>query len=1239
MQRDVATRYATCDLLPVVAWLFPGLFAVFSIAGPCLAVGANEWREISSRPLADMAAVTLATTDLPAGWDLLAGRLELVPDPGFDKPGSPREPLESASTNAAHVLKAAGYVRLWAGNTHWARYVVTAAVTIPEGNWAMLSAACARNGNTVIPGYALKVWAVRSRPFELGTQIFDRHGVIPRPRATSTGRRYPKLAPALRPDFAAWVARIRPPERADRLLAEYEREFEHVRGHQERWFEMRVDITPRQARLWLDGILMASVEQPDRTDGGVSVELAPGARLRSIRVETIPETRDGFLPLDLGILRNGQAIGGDLGDGYAFSGEGLPRTNGMIEVEGIPFRWPSPSAGPNSVDISRVAYRGEAPYRLTCPEDRDPKRVMARVPGRQYRELALIAAANTDSGETNRLNVRMIKSGRGHLVDMCRPVPRWNDVEPRKDAHPIAAVPMLYKGDTSGETGRLWLIRFPLDPGAFQDFIGSTNEYCLDVEFTPAAARRGHPPLIAERVGVHILAATLIESPVEMFVRSHEYGHIFVEPETPAFQMHLRNTTTTEQRGTIALRATDYYGTTQTQCVAWTLGPMETTVCELDVSVEKRGLHYLDVALRGPDGATWVRRHTTFARIPSGTRQAGDASPFGLWVFPEGHYGAGKEAACELISKTGARWAHGFTAEPPPPRYGIRRAYWSGLIRRETPEQIAEKLRTTMADIDCLSVYGEHAINPGHARLFPPELLEDPHPIPLTAEDEEVFRGLWDKGMTYSEMVRTQFPDRRLSLGHGYPQIISTLLSRGFPARLFDSLNLDFAGDRMNFFYYVRQIANYYGYTNVPLETLECFNAGSDRGYYPDRALDQRQADTYIQGLLRGLAMGIVRFAATPEIWDPGGWFHWTGYGRVGLCRPAPELNPKPSYPAYATLTRLLDCATYHSLVLTGSTITHLACFDKADGPVYAAWTVQGRRRLTVHTEQGAQPVVTDSHGNSRALEVKEGVVTIEVSPSPVWLERAGVVAAAEAGPPEYETAPGPGAQGLCMFDLPDAWTVDPSPCPEVEALDPSFPVKQGTFDIRSVEGREPGTRALGMSLRSEPNVSPHRFQYVVIRPTNEVCVPPGTREIGVWIRGNGAAWVDLEVTDANGVKWSTVRPPARYDFGMQYRGPQAFDGWRYVTYSLARPAEVGNWPTHFQGGSGRLGPTFPARLTGVILQQYAKVLCINRLVPPSPEFWALGCLMVEAAAPTPSMTGESATQFAPAPGQLALPE
>lgn len=1182
---------------PLAAWVL-GSAAVMWACASSIAADQPWWQKLETKMLAELSTSDASASKRADGFTLVSGTLKQA----------------AATTQAAAdapTLEAAGPVQFWAGEPAWEAYVVTAEVKLTPTAWMSLAAACDRSGGKVEPGYEIRLSGPKDRPGEVISRVQDREAPLPRPVVSLVGRvtKPTDVRHPLKPNIVNWVdARQREKPAGQKALAALEKEFADVVGWPDRWFQLRIEITAAEARLWLDGQLLAAAERPKWTRGGVCLTLAKGQQVRRLSVEALPKESAGFLALDLTRRFNGRAIGGDLGDGYSVAAGSLPSNEGFYTIGGVPFRW-SGGGAMDSLDVSQTTFRSQDAYIRASADSSDPRRILLRVPKRQYRALAVIGMSDTKAGSTNVLNVRMLKTGRGNLVDSCYPIPAWNETNIPAGAVALPVGAMLKKGKPTDAPGRLWMVTVPLDPGAFQDFLANENEYALELDLTGPPVQPGQPPVQHERVGVHILAATLIESPVEMAVGSDVVGHAFVEPQKPAFTFRLQNTTAAARKGTIQLTVTDFYGRAKPYSLPYQLAPGEAKAERIETPVAARGLHDLAVQLKDETDAPLVRRHTTFAVLPPDDRKADLDSPFGLWVFTDSHYGAGQDAAGELMNKIGVRWS----LVPPDPeyakRYHIYRAYGRGICRAKTDEEMLKQLEDGSA-IRYWPQFQETAIGPQHYHYFPPELLEQPKPRPLTEEEEARFKELWNLVISRSRLAREKMPQIQFVFGVGYPQFIATFLSRGFPKEYINSFSLDFIGDRMQMFYYLREVAKHYGYGEVPFEILEGLYVGSDRGSYPTRQSECRQSDIYMQAFIRGLALNVTRFAAASEIWDAGGDYYFSGYGPVGLCHMAPELNPKPGYVAYGTMSRILDQAKYHSLVPTGSAVTYAVRFDGKKGPVYALWTVQGRREIRFAVASGTTPVLTDSQGNSHPLTVADGRATLALGTEPVWLEQAGEVPRFEAGPAAYDESPGSGAKTLASLSDPEAWRLDTTPVEEMQALDDSIPVAAASFNLRSVAGRSANDKALELALVDDAKLSPYRWRYGMLRPKEPIAIPAGTRQLGLWVRGNGAASIDLEVQDAQGRRWTTIQARPSYDFGMAYRGDYAFDGWRYVTFPLAAEdvPRRGGW----RSGNLTRGLTLPAKITGIVVQQYAQVVYINTLAPPAPATWALGDLMAE---------------------------
>ena len=93
----------------------------------------------------------------------------------------------------------------------------------------------------------------------------------------------------------------------------------------------------------------------------------------------------------------------------------------------------------------------------------------------------------------------------------------------------------------------------------------------------------------------------------------------------------------------------------------------------------------------------------------------------------------------------------------------------------------------------------------------------------------------------------------------------------------------------------------------------------------------------------------------------------------------------------------------------------------------------------------------------------------LEISPTPVWIENAGVIPSLQAGEPVYAAAPGSNAVVLCSLADASAWDVDTNAYAAMQALDYNRPVKAGSFRMAPAAGRSPGEKALGLTPPDEP--------------------------------------------------------------------------------------------------------------------------------------------------------------------------
>ena len=107
--------------------------------------------------------------------------------------------------------------------------------------------------------------------------------------------------------------------------------------------------------------------------------------------------------------------------------------------------------------------------------------------------------------------------------------------------------------------------------------------------------------------------------------------------------------------------------------------------------------------------------------------------------------------------------------------------------------------------------------------------------------------------------------------------------------------------------WWMKEMARHYGYGNVGLAvSYEWMYHSTNPGN-----LDQRTAAAYnVRDCLLALAYGVPH--VNPALaYDVANAYYFSNWGASGLCHRPPELNPKPGYVAYATLTAQLDQSAF----------------------------------------------------------------------------------------------------------------------------------------------------------------------------------------------------------------------------------------------------------------------------------------------------------------------------------------
>ncbi len=917
---------------------------------------------------------------------------------------------------------------------------------------------------------------------------------------------------------------------------------------------------------------------------------------------------------------------------------GLDFPSRHVVVAGIPFDLiGTPAADNLFLKSAQWPDWQEDPSSYYAAYDRgsevpgDPQRPLFKVPVADYAAVYLLAAADDDPALSDAISFRigtLDGPRRTTLHDFSAEVPRWHG---KRNAVTQAVFPV--------PQGNLYLIRVPIGTAFAQDF---SDEWAFDVEVTKQlrlAIRRPDPCRYQVRPlglpsGVHLFGMTFMRSPIQIRVSSDEAGHVFNEPQTPTFRVQLHGVGR-KTACVIEAVATDYYGEQQVvRTEERTLEPGAKTQRDLAIPVVRRGYYQLTVRVVA-GRSELVRRQTTFALLPKDTRRHRDESPFGTWDFSGGHYTPNDpDVVGPLYVKAGLRYGmFGFSAE-------ARQKY--GVLAGNEPrsaEVLAKALEKDPRTPRRVLIFHEHAISGPHI-MRTPDVFTGRSAYQLDAKEQERFDQLWKEAIETGKATRQQFPDAKLALGNGNPHLLEEFLRRKFPAELFDSRGneagsfmrmpetqpLDFVANNASL-WMDRQILDHYGYAGKPI--TQCYEICYPNTNPGNLSL-RTQAAYYVRHILHSLAWG-VPVIRPGSITDMGNSYYYSNWGASGLCFAKPDVRPKPSYVAVATLTQVLDGAKFRREVPTGSTTVYAVEFAKRDGDcVTVLWTLRGTRPVTLSAAETSAAVVTDLMGNETKVDFADGRTQLQLSASPVFVATPKPLTDIVPGPAELEGRPQGKTFLISSLGKLGDWQVDEGRSAELEWYNFECPRRKGNFEFREVAEFEGEKQVLQVTPRLPVDGSSYLPMYSQLVHRQGVELPGEPTEIGLMVHGNGG-WgrVIFELQDAGGQRWisigaaATGEPTRWMEDWMRPEDLQAmksmsvsdwntndpwqrsrinFEGWRYVRFPLPGnyPGEGYHWPYSSQWrhtGDGVV--KYPLKFRRLIVELPEKVLHLTTLVPP----------------------------------------
>ena len=987
-----------------------------------------------------------------------------------------------------------------------------------------------------------------------------------------------ELAYRLVPDVTSWAT-------SDDEREQLRESFGSPPGWRERTFRLALDVSPLEVRAWVDGRYVASFDAVDADS--IKLSLPAGASATGSGTVEL-DASDRYLPLD---LRRADAP--------------LRRAGSTGDTPAITMRDTVPFVQNAAADVGATGYRNLQSYMQCSALDSDPTRALYRIPNRTYDRMHLLCDLNDDAEGRNEAAVRLLVPERENPVSSHFSVPTG-----------------------SGPT----YVSVPLDVGAFHDFLTNEDLDAIELDLTrPVSLDQGRYPRPGGPASrVRILAATLEEAPFAMEVSSDRTGHLFETPDIPRFAIAFDSMRDEPQTVSVTLEITDPYGSAAEQQSSLELGPRASEIVEIELPQDLFGRFGLRVTASIEDGSRTTVRATTFALLPPDTRQATTDSPFGVWCFFEGHGGISVEEAAPIFRLVGARWtlANFLTTGTP----------------EETDHKIAvlaeHKVGVSCANVACIHVtcnaggdvdemirrmhemppapywlvFWETSLSRQHANSFPRELVGE-SPAPLSAEEESALDNCVATALEYAKRVREEFPDAKLVYGNGYTPFLAALMQRGFPADLIDGFGLDFdmflsmpelqpgpLHAPFGGIYELKRLQEIHGYPDKPRFLTEAIYCSQASGWLTER----EQADHYVRAHLLALAGGVVHFGMTTELWDPCGWYHYGGYGPVGMCHRPPEMNPRESFCAYATMTRMVDRAAFTESLPMPSPSAFALRFSGPAGDIHALWTVRGERWATFRAITNGEPVATDMFGNTYRLRERDGAYHVLLTSSPVYIEGLSGVRDMELGAPASQGDTS-GRDTILRFDSRTGWSERPGADDMLDRLvdgphgSVRAPYTPGRYDIAVDSDAAVNLDGAGLRVELPPDQAAHPLHvfYTRLELAEPVLIAPEARWIGSRIRGN-SSWgrVIFELEDAAGTRWRSLMDHSYIDF----------DGWTEVATRLPTPPDdedvdprgYTSWKPDADGAE----PRPPLTLVGLLFEGRTHVIRGGSLDPvPDPAF------------------------------------
>jgi hypothetical protein len=965
-------------------------------------------------------------------------------------------------------------------------------------------------------------------------------------------------------------------------------------------FELRPDDAG--AQVWIDGRYAGRLDGAPKVQS-LSFVLPAGGSLKEMATSSTPFSRQ-FLPLDVRQIASPGAM--------ADAEVSLPRSfRGKKGVFGIPF---VVADGSGNADTG-VCRENLGSFYLECDGylsrtafEGMPESLLFAVPVAQYFRAWALCAMEDDPDKVPVITARLTKFlpgsavGRGPAIaDTAIALPRLGEPLPE-------GVKLVGQVRTGGKVLPLYLVDFKIDSGSIQEVIFQEKPASLDFEVLGKRNDKDNFYIDRSRKpsddisGVHVFGITLERSPVEMHVMPTVFGNIYQPGERPAMAATLYATQQTSCKLGWAVHDIKGRPVEQGTKTVSFAQPGEETKVETPFALTDLGWYRVDYRLTEADGAEILKHTAYLALIDRDTRKAGYESPYFTWNFGGAH-GTIKDITVSgpLLLKAGIRHTHVESEKVGEP-WKLTMGQLHRIAPKSNDPQEADKELEQM--IKGLVVKYPHA---SMALVFH-ESGGGPFPLELVGgkTDVDEKQAAYDKSRAdhvalMARAYRKCAPQIRLVVGN------SGMATPGLLASLFRAKvsreDIDFIGEesvgmtmppelsvaKENWI--LQEVARIHGYGDIPVCACYEWKCRRSRHLGLERLAEWNVRDILIghawkQPLIPTVGLPDVTYSYYNTVWGDEAFTH------------NPQVYPKPSYPAVATATQVLDCAKFERMLPTGSLTVYALQFRRDGEFIYAFWTARGEVDAGLEFEKDATVTLTELLGRSSDRKSVGGKLDIRVGEGAVYLTSPVALKSVSArGERSFPREPAPASAKVVVaskMDKLEDWKLDTAADSRID-VPAKAPVnnrsfrRPGKYELRQVTDDLKGN-CLELELLKEGNCPALMQEYAFLRLANPVELPGAPHTIGLAVKGN-SSWGKIfwEIEDAEGEKWLSAGTGG---YGCDvYDWPELaginFDGWHVLQFPITAkspiqvqsPGQNGFQWQH--NGAGNRKIDYPIKATG----------------------------------------------------------